>query len=68
MCDDDQLMTLPRMARHLGVTQQWLRSAAEAGRIPHLRAGQKRLLFAVAATRRAVCEMASGDNPAEATR
>lgn len=40
----ERILSLPRMARRLGVTQQWLRREAEANRIPVLRA-DKRLLF-----------------------
>jgi hypothetical protein len=41
----NELLSVSRMARRLGVTQQWLRVEAEAGRVPCLRAG-RRLLFA----------------------
>lgn len=37
-------LTLGPMARRLRVPSSWLRSEAEAGRIPHLKAG-KTLLF-----------------------
>jgi hypothetical protein len=43
-----ELLSLPRMARRLGVTQDWLRSEADAGRVPCLKAG-KRYLFNAAA-------------------
>ncbi len=43
-----ELLTLPRMARRLGVSQQWLRTEADAGRVPCLKAG-KRYLFNAAA-------------------
>lgn len=39
-----ELLTLPRMARRLGVTQAWLREEADADKVPHLKAGG-RLLF-----------------------
>lgn len=39
-----ELLSLPRMARRVGVTQQWLRTQAEAGTVPCLQAGT-RLLF-----------------------
>lgn len=38
-----ELFSLGRMARRLGVTQQWLRDEAEAGRIPCLKAGDRYL-------------------------
>ena len=40
----DELTSLSRMARRLGVTQQWLREQADAGNVPCLKAG-KRYLF-----------------------
>lgn len=39
----NDLLSLPRMARHLGVTQQWLKEQAQAGRVPALRAGSRYL-------------------------
>lgn len=39
-----ELLTLGRMARRLGVTQNWLRERAERGDVPSLYAGT-RLLF-----------------------
>lgn len=39
-----KLVTLGHMARKAGVTTKWLRSEAEAGRLPYLKAGD-RLLF-----------------------
>lgn len=41
-----ELFSLPRMARRLGVTQNWLRRESDAGRIPCLRA-DRRYLFSV---------------------
>lgn len=38
-----ELLTLGRMARRLGVTQQWLRTEADAGRVPVLLAGTRYL-------------------------
>lgn len=42
--DTPKLVTLGHMARKAGVTTKWLRSEAEAGRVPCLKAGD-RLLF-----------------------
>jgi len=53
-----ELLTLGRMARRLGVTQQWLRAQADAGRVPCLKAGN-RYLFNVPATIEAVTELAA---------
>lgn len=39
----NDLLTLPRMARRLGVTQAWLRAEADAGRVPYLKAGARYL-------------------------
>jgi hypothetical protein len=44
MHDTPKLMNLAATARHLRVPAKWLRAEAEAGRIPHLRAGAT-LLF-----------------------
>jgi len=53
----DDLLSLQRMARALGVTRVWLRDQAAGGNVPVLRAG-KRLLFSRAATVAAVAAMA----------
>ena len=37
------LLSLPRMARRLGVTQRWLREQSDAGGIPCLKAGTRYL-------------------------
>jgi hypothetical protein len=34
------LLTANQMARHLRVPLRWLRAEAEAGRVPHLKAGK----------------------------
>ena len=39
-----KLLPLGSMARQLGVTAKWLRAEAEAGKLPHLKAGE-RILF-----------------------
>lgn len=46
------------MARRLGVTQTWLRSEADAGRVPCLRAG-RRYLFAAGAVESTLAERAA---------
>ncbi len=40
----NDLLSLPRMARRIGVPAQWLREQVEAGQIPCLKLG-KRYLF-----------------------
>jgi excisionase family DNA binding protein len=52
------LLSLSRLARRLGVTQQWLRDQAEAGRIPCLKAGD-RYLFNPAAVQEALAAKAA---------
>ncbi|MCH8037107.1 MAG: hypothetical protein IIC53_08280 [Proteobacteria bacterium] len=54
----DDLLSLSRMARRLGVTQQWLRDEAEADRVPHLKAGT-RFLFNADAVERVLAERAA---------
>ena len=44
----DLLLSLSRMARRLGVTQQWLRDQSDAGKIPCLKAGNRHLFNPVA--------------------
>lgn len=54
----ENVLSLARMARRLGVTASWLRAEAEAGRIPCLRAGA-RYLFAPAAVEAVLLERAA---------
>lgn len=53
-----ELLALARMARRLGVTQQWLREQAEAGNVPCLRA-DRRLLFNPVAVQEALAAEAA---------
>lgn len=53
-----ELLTLARMARRLGVSQQWLRDQADAGKVPCLRAG-KRYLFNAVAVQKAIANQAA---------
>ena len=53
-----ELLTLPRMARQVGVTAKWLRAEAEAGKVPCLRAGS-RFLFNSLAVKRALTKRAA---------
>ena len=46
MNNDTSLVTLRDLARLLRVTTTWLRSEADAGRLPHVRAGSQRLFNA----------------------
>jgi hypothetical protein len=52
-----ELLSLPRMARRLKVSQSWLKREAEAGRIPSLSAGG-RFLFCSAAVEKVLLERA----------
>ena len=54
----DEVLSLPRMARRLGVTQAWLRAMADAGDVPCLRAG-RRYLFNPEAVQAAVAKEAA---------
>jgi len=54
-----ELLTLARMARRVGVTQEWLKAQADAGNVPCLRTGKRRYLFAVEAVQEALATMAA---------
>ena len=54
----DELLSLNRMARRLGVTAKWLKGEADAGRVPFLRAGN-RYLFSAAAVEQVLMERAA---------
>jgi excisionase family DNA binding protein len=58
MQTDRELLSLPMLARHLRVTQGWLRHEAEAGRIPAILAGN-RFLFSRSAVEAALLKRAS---------
>ena len=53
-----ELLSLPRLARRLGLTQKWLRDQAESGEIPCLRAGS-RFLFDYEAVETALAKRAA---------
>jgi excisionase family DNA binding protein len=53
----NEVLTLNRMARRLGVTVRWLRAEADAGRVPCLRAG-RRYLFELSAVQAALARRA----------
>lgn len=54
----DHLLSLPRMARRIGVTQQWLRHESDAGRLPCVRA-DGRYLYSAQAVERLMLKRAS---------
>ena len=55
-----ELLPLSRMARRLRVTQSWLRSEADAGRVPCLRA-DSRYLFVAEAVERILADRAANE-------
>ena len=61
------LCGLSRMARRLGVAQQWLRDQADAGKVPCIKAGRRYLFNPAAvqetlATKAARTRQGSGDD------
>jgi len=54
----NDLLSLSRMARRLGVTQQWLRDQADAGKVPCLTAGTRYLFNPVAVQEKLAIEAA----------
>jgi hypothetical protein len=54
------LLTLPRLARHLRLPRDWLQAEALAGRLPCLRVGRK-LLFSVPAVEQTLAERAASE-------
>ena len=56
------VLTLHRLAMRLRLPARWLDAEANAGRIPCLRVG-KRKLFNLAAVELALSEMANGQSP-----
>lgn len=54
----DDLLTTARMARQLGISCDWLREQADAGKIPCLKIGD-RYFFSAAAVRDAMAVMAA---------
>jgi hypothetical protein len=58
--NSDRILPLRMMARRLGVTQKWLREQADAGVVPHLRAGN-RYIFEPNATEESLAKEAAKD-------
>lgn len=63
MDNNHAILPLGPMARRLRVTTAWLRSEADAGRIPCLRAG-RRYLFAPDAVERVLSDRAATEKAA----
>ena len=53
-----EIFTLSRMARRLGVPQDWMREQADSGHVPCLRAG-RRYLFNAAVVQEALAARAA---------
>lgn len=58
MVTDTSFMPLEQIAVRLGVPASWLKSEAEAGRVPHIKAG-RRVLFHRDTVERALAERAT---------
>lgn len=56
---EQELLSLSKAARRLGVTIGWLKQEARSGRIPCLPAGVNRYLFNMESVNRALCKRAS---------
>ena len=55
---ENDLLNLPSCAHRLGVPVRWLKTQAEAGRIPCLRFGKRKYLFNLEAVRLAIADLA----------
>ena len=53
-----ELLSLPRLARRLGITRKWLKAEADAGRLPCLNAGG-RYVFDLEAVQEALAKRAA---------
>lgn len=63
----NELLSLPRMARRIGVPTQWLREQVEAGKIPCLKAGKRYLFNPVAVQERLASRATQTLKSAEST-
>ena len=62
---ESKILNLRQMAQKLGVSQAWLRTEADSGRVPCLRAGRS-ILFAPKAVLNALAKLAQeGGNDAK---
>ncbi len=59
MMESEKILTLAELAEALRLPYRWLRAEADAGRIPHLRAGKK-YRFVLPAVERALAARAAG--------
>jgi hypothetical protein len=64
---DSELVHLNTLARRLGVPAVWLRREAEAGNLPHIKAGSQ-LLFDAATVERILLERATRTDARAADR
>ena len=56
--DSHELLDLDRLARRLRIAKRWLKAETQAGRIPYLQAGQRKL-YNPAAVRAALAQQAA---------
>jgi DNA-binding transcriptional MerR regulator len=63
--DHKKPMSLGAMARRLRVPARWLRAEADAGRIPHLRAGNALLFDPDVVERIILCRLRESSAPAK---
>ena len=59
MATDPDIVTLADLSRRLRVSAAWLRAEADAGRLPHVRAGSQRL-FNLSVVLHLLAERAAG--------
>ena len=62
-----QVASVPQLARHLRVSQTWLRDEAAAGRLPAVPAGARNYLFNVEAVERVLAKRAALGETQEGT-
>lgn len=63
MHDADHIVALDVLAKRLGISQRWLRKETDAGRIPFLKAGARRL-YNIEAVAQSLAERAAcSDEP-----
>ena len=56
----NELLTLSRLARRLRIPAKWLKAEADAGRLPHLKAGPRYLFNAWAVQEALAAKAANG--------
>ena len=64
MATETTLVSLPGLARHFNLPAPWLKAETEAGRLPHLRAGD-RYLFDPALVEQVLLERVRARGPGD---